>query len=76
MGFSLGAAIGLKLMEYVTDVELAMFFYGFPPLDKVQAGKINCKTIVYVGVEDKIKYLSDKSTVEKAKRIYANNPNV
>lgn len=67
LGFSLGAAIGLKLMEQLTNVELGIFFYGFPQLDQVQADKITCKTIVYVGSRDKIKYLSDKPTIDKAK---------
>jgi predicted esterase len=36
-GFSIGAAIGLKLMEYTDAVELAFFFYGLPPLESVRA---------------------------------------
>jgi dienelactone hydrolase len=66
LGFSLGAAIGLKLMEHIPNVELGIFFYGFPHLDQVEPDKIQGKTIVYVGGRDKIKYLSDRTTIDRA----------
>ena len=32
MGFSIGAAIGLKVLEYTDKVKFGFFFYGLPPL--------------------------------------------
>jgi dienelactone hydrolase len=41
VGFSLGAAIGLKVLEYTEKVDLAFLFYGLPPLKGVKPESIS-----------------------------------
>ena len=62
VGFSLGAAVGLKMLEFIDGIQFAMFFYGFPPTDEIKPERIKCRTFVYVGSKDKTKFLSDKNT--------------
>lgn len=50
-----------------------MFFYGFPPLDSINADKIKSKTVLYVGTSDKVQHLSDSGTQKIAKKMYASN---
>ena len=73
IGYSLGAAIGLKMLEYLPFVKLAYFFYGFPPIDNINPQKIACSTKVFIGKNDKVKNLSDQRVVKKAKDIYEKN---
>jgi len=37
IGFSMGAAIGLKMLEFLDVVDMAFMFYGLPPLEGVRA---------------------------------------
>ena len=76
MGFSIGAAIGLKMLQYLTTIDLAFFFYGLPPLDAINANAIVTETKIFLGRRDPIKYLSDVTLVNKAKKAYSANKNI
>ena len=76
MGFSLGAAIGLKILEHTDKIDFAFMFYGFPPLETVRPSNISALTTVYVGSEDKIKYISNKVFYKKAEGVYTKNKKI
>ena len=73
VGFSLGAAVGLKMLEIMEEVKFAMLFYGIPPLKGARASKLKCPVTLYVGQKDQIKGLSEEGLVQKAMKVYGNN---
>lgn len=60
MGFSIGASLGLKLIEYFKQVSLGIFFYGYPIAKNLKPDQINCPVVIFHAENDKIKHLSDK----------------
>jgi len=47
LGFSIGAAFGLKLIESFTGVALGLFFYGYPLPKSIEAKNIQCPVIIF-----------------------------
>lgn len=76
VGFSLGSAIALKMLEYLEGIEFAMLFYGFPPLAAVVPEKVQAKSVIYCGTLDNVKHLSDPKTAKSAKQAYSGNKNI
>lgn len=74
VGFSLGSAIGMKMLQFLQNIQFSMFFYGFPPLESIKAHKIKSKTVMYVGTSDKVQHLSDSVALKAAKKVYSYNP--
>lgn len=66
---SLGASIGLKMLEFFPNIEFGMFFYGVPPFLSLQPERIKTRTIIYIGGNDKVKHISDRETISKIKQI-------
>jgi dienelactone hydrolase len=64
MGFSTGAALGLKLLELLDDISLGVFFYGYPSAKNLQPDKIDCPVIIFHSEKDKIKHLSDDQQLQ------------
>ena len=76
MGFSIGSAIGLKVIEYTDKVEFGFFFYGLPPLEVARPLKIKATVMIFLGSEDKVKHLSDRTIARKVGSVYHKNPNI
>ena len=76
MGFSLGSAIGLKILEYTDKVAFGFFFYGLPPLESVRPYKISASVTIFLGSDDKIKNLSDNVIGRRVGQLYQKNKNV
>ena len=70
----MGAAVGLKLLEVMEEVRFAVLFYGVPPLKGARASKLKCPVTLYAGEEDRIRGLSEGELVQKAIKVYSNNP--
>ena len=73
VGSSIGAAVGLKMLEYMEGVEFSMFFYGLPPVGEIRPERIKSRTIIYCGEKDHVKHLSNKQMVSAAKLKYGEN---
>lgn len=73
VGFSIGAAFALRMLEFVKGIEFAMLFYGLPPPEEIKPEKISARTIVYVGSKDKVKFLSNKQAQAACKLKYSEN---
>ena len=76
MGFSIGAAIGLKTLEYTKKVDFGFFFYGLPPLESVNPHKITASVTIFLGSDDKIKHLSDRLIARRVGTLYHKNKNI
>jgi dienelactone hydrolase len=47
MGFSVGAAIGLKLIENLKGVSMGIFFYGYPLAKSLEPRKLHCPIVIF-----------------------------
>ena len=76
MGFSIGAAIGLKVLEYTNKVDFGFFFYGLPPLETVRPQKITASVTIFLGSDDKVKYLADRTVARRVGSLYHKNKKI
>jgi dienelactone hydrolase len=76
VGFSLGAAIGLKILELTAKVDMAFLFYGLPPLETVHPQLVEAAVTVFLGEEDSVKHLSDRALARKARKVYNQNSRI
>ena len=76
MGFSIGAAIGLKVLEYTNKVDFGFFFYGLPPLETIRPQRITAAVTIFLGSDDKVKYLADRTIARRVGSLYHKNKKI
>ena len=67
LGFSIGAAFGLRVLEDVDGFQNGFLFYGLPHLSKINPERIKTSTYIVCGSKDKIKHLSDENRFQEAR---------